>query len=822
MADKYVQQIEFKAKIGDLEKKLSKAEKSSKKLSKSFFAAAAALGTVAAVGAKVVQAFAEQEKAERKLEAAFKGNTAALKAHAAQLQENTIFGDEATIQQQAFLASLEFTEDQIKTIIPVAMDLAAATGLSLEGAVRNTAKTFSGLSGELGELVPQLRNLTAEQLKAGEGVEVMGDLFAGQAQAEGDTFAGALAQFSNMFGDFLETVGEGIAPFVTSMAGGFESIVRSAQSLISNSPADEFERQASVLKSTVAALGMYDKDSNVRLELIKEIKKEYPDFNRMVQGEFDNLELVNQQLEIYTQHAQSKVQAMREEATLRGIQEALGQAYADQAEGTVALTAAWGNYGQFVEDVLKIQLKEALDEGKISFNEWNDSVSDLDAGQGTEDLSTMLDILRDFPFLTKEMEMAVGFSMKGMLGGASESVSLMGELGGAFEGTLVRLQGMDATQISNTLTKVKHGFELLGMSMHTLHGENDAITISLNQSTKRLKEYEEQVKKESQAIENSILLKKFLKQVQDGTIIDEKALQNMDTYNELLNDSELSLKDVIAAFEEGGNLAGILQVAQQYEESNKIIQAANNTFTELSSKRIDSITLEISKKQEQIDQMNLLLASETEMEEQRAEAIKTVRSQLLDEIDVLNKKFVTQDEKLLMTLAQGSADYGRSVGSILGSISQMYGMQSDQSKDAALAQIDCQKAQAIANFAAGTGAAFSKGATPLAFLEATALAAQMAVTLTQLKEAKELVNNTDYTARQTGGSFIAENPTMMMVGEEGSEAVSVTPLDQVNAGAGGGGATIVFNNPIMTDEIIESEIIPKIQQAINRGESIDL
>ncbi len=36
------------------------------------------------------------------------------------------------------------------------------------------------------------------------------------------------------------------------------------------------------------------------------------------------------------------------------------------------------------------------------------------------------------------------------------------------------------------------------------------------------------------------------------------------------------------------------------------------------------------------------------------------------------------------------------------------------------------------------------------------------------------------------------------------------------------GGTIVFNNPILTEEIIESEIIPKIQQAIDRGETIKI
>ena len=100
-----------------------------------------------------VDAFAVQERAEQSLQTALGKTSSKLLAQASALQKVTMFGDEATIQQMAFLGSIGMTEQQISQIIPVAMDLATATGMTLESAVRNTAKTFSGLSGELGELV---------------------------------------------------------------------------------------------------------------------------------------------------------------------------------------------------------------------------------------------------------------------------------------------------------------------------------------------------------------------------------------------------------------------------------------------------------------------------------------------------------------------------------------------------------------------------------------------------------------------------------------------------------------------------------------------
>lgn len=110
----------------------------------------------------VVQLSAEQELAEKKLSTALGRTSQSLLAQASALQKVTTFGDEAIISQQAFLASLNFSEERIKEIIPLALDLSSATGMALDSAVRNVSKTFSGLQGELGELIPQLKDLTQE------------------------------------------------------------------------------------------------------------------------------------------------------------------------------------------------------------------------------------------------------------------------------------------------------------------------------------------------------------------------------------------------------------------------------------------------------------------------------------------------------------------------------------------------------------------------------------------------------------------------------------------------------------------------------------
>ena len=206
-----------------------KADEKTKKLSGSLGTLAKRAGAVAGAyfGGQALLAglrssldlYGRQEQAIKKLNTAMGGNTSGLQAFASQLQKVTRFGDEATLEMMAFLGSIGMTEDQIRKIIPVALDLATATNQSLEFAVRNTAKTFSGMTGELGELVPQIKDLTAEQLKAGDAVDVMAELFGGQAQADAQSYTGTMEQMSNAVGDAGEAIGELLSPAVEKVAG---------------------------------------------------------------------------------------------------------------------------------------------------------------------------------------------------------------------------------------------------------------------------------------------------------------------------------------------------------------------------------------------------------------------------------------------------------------------------------------------------------------------------------------------------------------------------------------------------------------------------
>lgn len=163
---------------------------------------------------QMVDLFAEQEKVELRLIAAAANNpyingdsVRSLRDTAAAMQKVSIFGDEAIIQQQAFLTTLGMTEEQINSVLAASIDLASTGIVTLDSAVKNISKTYGGMTGELGELIPSLKDLTTEELEAGAAVELINEAYGGMAEAAASGVAGAKDQFKNAFGDLKESIG---------------------------------------------------------------------------------------------------------------------------------------------------------------------------------------------------------------------------------------------------------------------------------------------------------------------------------------------------------------------------------------------------------------------------------------------------------------------------------------------------------------------------------------------------------------------------------------------------------------------------------------
>ena len=97
-------------------------------------------------------------------------------------------------------------------------------------------------------------------------------------------------------------------------------------------------------------------------------------------------------------------------------------------------------------------------------------------------------------------------------------------------------------------------------------------------------------------------------------------------------------------------------------------------------------------------------------------------------------------------------------------------------------------------------------------LGAAAATAAVAAGLARVQEIKKA---------QFGADFVTSGPQLITVGDNpsGKERVQVTPLggDPNINGPQGGGITLNISNPIMSEDFVESEIIPKLREGIRLG-----
>lgn len=176
----------------------------------------AIIGAYQSMSAAIDQAV-EDAKLTRQIEASLRATD---EASAAAVDSVLEFADaikEATgisddLVKQTFITAKSFgvTTDEAKKLTQAAIDLAAATGIDAETAVRQLGGTLDGSIGKIGNLGAEFRNLTTEQLKAGDAIDLVSNKFGGTASKELDTYQGATNKLKNAWDDFLKSLGRTI------------------------------------------------------------------------------------------------------------------------------------------------------------------------------------------------------------------------------------------------------------------------------------------------------------------------------------------------------------------------------------------------------------------------------------------------------------------------------------------------------------------------------------------------------------------------------------------------------------------------------------
>ena len=196
--------------IKGVDKKLKAVSKAGKTASKDFAALATGAGAAAAAfikTGKAVQKLTEmyrvQIQAETQLEQAAKNNpllnkeaVSSLKEYASEIQSFTIYGDEELLGFMAQLAAAGRSQQEVMDIMSAAVNVAASGTMDLGSAVKGLGASYSGMAGPMGRYIPQLKDLTPEQLKNGEAVKVVAEAYKGIA-AETAAATGTQEQLNN-------------------------------------------------------------------------------------------------------------------------------------------------------------------------------------------------------------------------------------------------------------------------------------------------------------------------------------------------------------------------------------------------------------------------------------------------------------------------------------------------------------------------------------------------------------------------------------------------------------------------------------------------
>lgn len=234
-------------KVGDAAKEASKStdnwEKSFKDFGKtmqdfgknlSLYVTAPITGFAALAVSEFIQAEKELNQLNIALNNAGNFSAAAVskfKALADELERTTNFSGGAVISASALAVNFTKTTAEAERLVKAATDLSAATGVDLESAVQSLGLSLNGVSGALGKTLPQVRDLTEEQLKAGAAIKIVEERFKGSALQATQTLGGEITRLKNGFNAFAEDIGSQVAPYIQAIVRNLNDLLNYIRNL---------------------------------------------------------------------------------------------------------------------------------------------------------------------------------------------------------------------------------------------------------------------------------------------------------------------------------------------------------------------------------------------------------------------------------------------------------------------------------------------------------------------------------------------------------------------------------------------------------------
>jgi len=223
--------IKLRADNSDLKAKLNESQKSvsgfgsSINMLKAGFAVAGAAAV--AFGRASFAAFEEADKADRKLLFALNGNQAAFESltrQANDLRNATGIEDEDIKNIQMLGVSSGKSAGEVKKITQAAIELSSKTGQDLQASYMMLNATLAGSAGRLARVDKEFANLTADQLRNGDAIELVLKKWSGSAA----NAATESEKLKTNWGEIKETVGGGLATVINPLMKEFNDRLKAA------------------------------------------------------------------------------------------------------------------------------------------------------------------------------------------------------------------------------------------------------------------------------------------------------------------------------------------------------------------------------------------------------------------------------------------------------------------------------------------------------------------------------------------------------------------------------------------------------------------
>lgn len=278
------------------------------------------------------KAYMNSQAAERKLLAALNNRVdiqQRLLEQAKNLQRTTIYSDEEVIAAQSFLAVQGRTEEQIKKTIDAAVNLSAVTGKDLMQSTRELDGSYEGFVRTLGRLDSGVKNLTKEQLAAGGAVEILGQKYAGMAQAVALTDEGKLKVLANRWDDLKEVIGEKFSSAVSASADVLGSFVDGAKELLQTDLSTKLDEEQIRVNTLAMSLSNANISASERNKIYEELKIIAPDVIKNIDIENVSTKILSANLAEYNKQMINKIVVTR---AYEDYQKKANQAASDQQD----------------------------------------------------------------------------------------------------------------------------------------------------------------------------------------------------------------------------------------------------------------------------------------------------------------------------------------------------------------------------------------------------------------------------------------------------------------------------------------------------------